>query len=265
MFPSWDSLSELENYQALLRAIALWGAIIFGILAVIIGGWWAWYNNKLDDRIDELRKARDDAKEAAIQADVAEAKKLIPETTGIIRPGNGATPPLPKYETPAWNFSPLPDGIPDETRKLIEDSQRRAEQEHKERTERFEQENKFPDDAFLFFVGNNVCWTPDFPLSVVAQGDEDILWIEKEGDGIVVSAKFFNSDGKIICEIVKSTFHLNPKNYFRMERKPNRLTVINDELKRIIDIEYINKRCIRLFGEFYGRAGATVYDHPGAH
>jgi hypothetical protein len=121
---------------------------------------------------------------------------------------------------------------------------------------------EIPEDAVRIFLGSNVAWTTDFPFTVISQGTEDLIFVEREGDGLTLSGKFFNKDGKIICELVKNQFHLNPANYFRIERTPHRLAVVDDEAKPIIELEFINRRALLFLGDFYLRGGNHVLITP---
>ena len=94
-----------------------------------------------------------------------------------------------------------------------------------------------------------------FPLVVVAQGNEELIVLDKDESGLLFSGKFFDGNGKIICEIVKNTFHLNPNNYFRFDQTPSRLTIFDDEARQILDVDLINKNTMRLTGNFCIRGG----------
>ncbi|HEV8072005.1 MAG TPA: hypothetical protein VGP76_30095 [Planctomycetaceae bacterium] len=143
------------------------------------------------------------------------------ETSGILIPGNG--------ETPEFRLSPIAKG------KII-----------------------IPTSAVFLFLGTDVAWTSTFPHAVIRQGDEDMILVEKENSGIFISAKIFDKEGKIICQIVRNRFHLNPDNYFRIERSPNRLVVIDKEVRKTLDVEFINTRAIRFSGTFYLRGGLPI-------
>jgi hypothetical protein len=119
-----------------------------------------------------------------------------------------------------------------------------------------------PDSAMIMFFGNAVAWTSTFPFSVIKQADEDVITINRNNDGIVISAKLFDRTGKIVCEIVDNAFHLNPNKLFRMDKPPHGLRVFNDEARCVLDIEFINERTVRFFGDFYLRNGLHVVMAP---
>ena len=119
-----------------------------------------------------------------------------------------------------------------------------------------------PDSAMILFLGNAVAWTSTFPHSVITQAGEDLITINRSNDGIVISAKFFDKTGKIVCEIVDNAFHLNNNNVFRMERPPHGLKVFNDEARCVLEVDFINEHAVRFFGDFYLRNGLHVIMTP---
>jgi len=72
------------------------------------------------------------------------------------------------------------------------------------------------------------------------------------------SASIFNREGKIACEIVNNEMHVNRNFIFRLDRTPHSLALIDDEKRRLVDIEYINSKAIRMTGEFFLRRGMLV-------
>ena len=237
MFPSWDSLSELEAFQSLLKTAAFWGAIVFGILAVLVGAWWAWYNNRIDDQIDALRTARDNQKQAAIEAGIAAATGPIPKNSGVLVPDNQPMPVIRQ-------------GVPDNIDSWPPDMQASIRARANEIAE-----SDAPPTATRLYLGNAHTWTETFPLVVMGQGDEDMIVLKREGDLLKLCAAFFDSAGKLLCEIVDNQFKTNPQNTWRIENTKHRLKVFNDERKVVVDIEFINNHAIRILGDFYLRRG----------
>lgn len=121
-----------------------------------------------------------------------------------------------------------------------------------------------PEGAIQLFLGNSVAWTSAFPVRVIRQQGESMLEIGRNDEGMWVSGKFFNRDGKAICQIVENNLHPSPTYTFRIDRvADNRLKVIDDELHEVLDVEIINDRAIRILGEFYIRDGKRISITPG--
>lgn len=128
-------------------------------------------------------------------------------------------------------------------------------------------ENANKDLALHFDVGNSRAIAHTFPTSIIRQGladgtKEDILILGKEKGRLWVSAKFFNKNGNIICELVKNRIHLNHDELFRIEKTPSRLTVFDKRAKVALDIEFTTSVSARLLGEFWIREGLKVSIGP---
>jgi hypothetical protein len=115
---------------------------------------------------------------------------------------------------------------------------------------------RISDSAVILALGNSLAWSSKFPHTVLAQGGEPMIVIDKQETGASVSAKFFDRDGKIICELVHN--QLYPGNLFRKEQSPHSLTVYDMEAKKALQVEFINPRAFRILGDFYLRRGTRV-------
>ena len=217
----WNSLPELEQLHNKLSILGLWGPIIIGIVGLVIGSAWSILNYKIEQQLKHLQSEQGTQLAEQNKAEkVAIQKQLaeIPKATGVLEPGSGIIPPVPD--------------IPKEHQDVI-----------------------FLADMLVFFA-NHVACIREFPYTIIQQDGEKMLALNKKDDKILLSAKFFNVQGKIVCEIVDNQFHLNLNNVFRFEQEsPHRLVVINDEARPILDIEYINPQAVRIYGDFFVREG----------
>ena len=73
MFPSFDSwtLDALQSHQNHLEAWIFWGAIFYGLLMVVVGGYASAYNSRLTAALEERRNAEQTALAANTTAEVA--------------------------------------------------------------------------------------------------------------------------------------------------------------------------------------------------
>ena len=76
------------------------------------------------------------------------------------------------------------------------------------------------ESATRLYLGNSFTWTETFPYAVMAQGDEDMMVLDREGNALSFSAKFFDANGKILCEVAKNRFQRNPNNTWRIDTTP---------------------------------------------
>jgi len=109
-----------------------------------------------------------------------------------------------------------------------------------------------PPNALAILLGNSAAFNSSFPHTVIEVGNQQLLIINKKGDRITISAKFFSRDNRIVGELKENQFYINPNNYFRIER-PNEhsLIVYDQEGNKTINLEFLNPSAIRLLGRFY--------------
>lgn len=112
-----------------------------------------------------------------------------------------------------------------------------------------------PPDAMALFLGNSAVYTRQFPYTVFRVAGQDLLSIDKAKEakeGISVSAKIFSSDRRIVAEIIKNKFHINPNNYFRLERPDKHSLVVYDQqATKVLSVYYLNPTSIKLLGIFH--------------
>lgn len=111
---------------------------------------------------------------------------------------------------------------------------------------------KIPSNAIAIFLGNSVAYSSKFPHTVIKVVNQDLLTIDKNIEKITISARFFSRDGKIVAELKNNKFYVNPNNYFRLERPNNHtLKVYDQEAQEVLNVEFINRKVIKLLGIFY--------------
>ena len=109
-----------------------------------------------------------------------------------------------------------------------------------------------PQGAIAIFLGNSVAYTTSFPHTVIEVGGDPALVIDKTEAGIAVFAKMFSEDGRIVAELKENQFHVNPNNYFRIERPNDHSLVVYDQRGRqALNVEFLNPFAIKLLGRFY--------------
>jgi hypothetical protein len=127
--------------------------------------------------------------------------------------------------------------------------------------------SNIPPKMIAMMCGNCVTYTGHLPHIVLRVGDKDLLIINKEQNRIIVSGRFYSSDGRIVAELKDNYFAINPNNYFRIERPDHhRLVVYDQKGDQILNIEYINAMFIKLLGTFYvPNHDPVIFDENGIH
>ena len=76
--------------------------------------------------------------------------------------------------------------------------------------------------------------------------------IDKSKAGIAIFAKLFSEDGRIVAEMKDNQFHVNPNNYFRIERPSSYCLIVYDQKgQQALNVEFLNPFTIKLLGKFY--------------
>jgi len=116
-----------------------------------------------------------------------------------------------------------------------------------------------PADAMRVFFGNSEGFSTQPRLIVWTIGTDDILVLQKTESGMSVSAKVRGRDGQLEAQIVDNEFFINPRNLFRIQGAgTSSLSVFNPEGQRILEIEFLNQRAIKILGTFYGSNGEEI-------
>lgn len=111
---------------------------------------------------------------------------------------------------------------------------------------------QIPEGAMAIFLGNSMAYTTSFPHTVIEVGGDPVLVIDKTEAGIAIFAKMFSEDGRIVAELKENQFHVNPNNYFRIERPNDHSLIVYDQRgQQALNVEFLNRFAIKLLGRFY--------------
>jgi hypothetical protein len=117
---------------------------------------------------------------------------------------------------------------------------------------------KLADGMNALVLGNCTYLNPTFTFDIFKQGDEPLMTLRGTTTGVLFSGKFFDKDGKIMCEVIDNNFQTNPLNVFRIERTEHFMSVIDMQARPALTLEFISPRVVRVFGEFFLRGGVEV-------
>ena len=116
----------------------------------------------------------------------------------------------------------------------------------------------WPEDLPTVIVGGHIVTFRGPRAVLLRQQGEEIIVMERDRGGLLVSAKFFSPEGEIICELVRNRFHLNDDKVFRMEQTLHHLSVWDKQDRQVLNVEYLNPLIIRLSGKFYLQHGRRI-------
>lgn len=112
--------------------------------------------------------------------------------------------------------------------------------------------------SVVFYLGQLASVTTTFPHTVLRIRGKDRIVVDRNSEGsIAVSLEVFGEDGKIVAEIRRNEFTVNPNNYFRIERKDaSSLSVINQHNKEVLTARYLNPTAFKIDADlFYPEIG----------
>ncbi len=87
-----------------------------------------------------------------------------------------------------------------------------------------------------------------------------MLTINKNVEGIAVSANIFGPDGRIVAQMIENKFHINPNNYYRTEQDEHTLVVYDQYARKVLDVRFLNPSSVRVLGIFHcpGQSPITI-------
>jgi hypothetical protein len=107
-----------------------------------------------------------------------------------------------------------------------------------------------PDGAMLLLVGNSATFATKSSETVIQIGNENMLVMEKISGRIAISAKLFSSDGRIVAQLDKNQFFINPNNYFRKEISADghSLVVLDQSGIEVLNVRFLNPTTLSFLG-----------------
>jgi hypothetical protein len=122
---------------------------------------------------------------------------------------------------------------------------------------------RIPDSALKVYLGSNISWTTSDQANVLTMRGDTVLSIRRVKNGLAVFAKVLSDDGRIIAEIVDNRFYINSNNFLRMEHPDSHsLAVYDRKGNKVLGVEFLNPRSVRVLGEFRVPGSAPVIITP---
>lgn len=122
-----------------------------------------------------------------------------------------------------------------------------------------------PPNALRIFLGNSASWTESDEHTILSIGEEDILTMRRTTKGLSVSSRVFSADGRIVAQLSNNVFHVNPNNYFRIERPDHHsLSVYDQKGQNVLNVRFINPSAISVLGIFRVPGHMPVVISPNA-
>lgn len=105
-------------------------------------------------------------------------------------------------------------------------------------------------DALNVFFGSNLASFTGQKCTILSIAGKDVLWVERSPNGILISAKVFDPDKKIMAKIDNNKVTVNPNNTFRREIKKHTLVVVSQSDKEVLNVDFVNPHSVVINGIF---------------
>lgn len=101
-------------------------------------------------------------------------------------------------------------------------------------------------DSLMMFMGPFIAVSNKFPTTIVEINDYPFLSMDKHEDGsLAISMEIRSDDGRIIVQVVRGMFTINPNNYIRKARKDRSSLEVTDQYgQRVLNARFFNPRAI---------------------
>ena len=87
---------------------------------------------------------------------------------------------------------------------------------------------EIPGTALAIFLGRSAAYSSASPHVVIRIRGEEVLSFERAHGEIAINARVFSRNGRIVAEIRRNEFFINPNNYFRRERPDSPSLIVFD-------------------------------------
>lgn len=113
-----------------------------------------------------------------------------------------------------------------------------------------------PDNALRMYLGEGCAYTTRDSIVILRIAGKDLLTMKRSAAGILMGAKVFSKDERIVAEIEDNEFTVNPNNYFKIKHPDASTLVVYDQYDdEALNVRYANSHMLRVTGRFYSPRG----------
>jgi hypothetical protein len=110
--------------------------------------------------------------------------------------------------------------------------------------------DRFSPTDNLVILGTNAAIITKPITTVIAINQEPILVMEKTDGHLYINVKFFSRDGRIVAELSRNQFFINPNNYFRKQfsQDGHSLVIYDQNDLKVLDVRFLNPATVKFLG-----------------
>jgi hypothetical protein len=115
-----------------------------------------------------------------------------------------------------------------------------------------------PADAAKVLLGASGSIALSYPYVALQINRADIITLQRTGQGMLVSANLYDSQGKLAAQIIDNHFFVKVRPAFRLDRSdPHSLRILDGDAT-LVDIQFMNPTTLRVLGTLYGPLGTHL-------
>jgi hypothetical protein len=113
-------------------------------------------------------------------------------------------------------------------------------------------------DATKVLLGISGSVALSYPYVALQINKEDIITLQKTRNGMLVSAKLYDSEGKLAAHIIDNHFFVRARSALRLDNSdPHSLRIVNGDTT-LVAFQFMNPTTLRVLGTLYGPLGTHL-------
>jgi hypothetical protein len=115
-----------------------------------------------------------------------------------------------------------------------------------------------PEDATKVLFGTSGSVALSNPFVVLQINKEDIIALQKTKQGMLISARLYDSQGKLAAQIIDNHFFVKVRTALRLDHSDRHSLSILDGDSTLVEIQFLNPNTVRVLGTLYGPLGTHL-------
>jgi hypothetical protein len=115
-----------------------------------------------------------------------------------------------------------------------------------------------PANAARVLLGTSGSIALSYPFVALQIDKEDIITVQRTKQGMLISTKLYDSQGKLAAQIIDNHFFVKVRTALRLDHSdPHSLSILDGD-RTLVDIQFMNPTTVRVLGTLYGPLGTHL-------